>query len=1077
MDNYYQYSAYPVHLKNRNMTIDKPKSRFYKRNYLSLTVILFVLALSGGIQAQEDELKFEHLTIDDGLSQNKINCIFQDSRGFMWFGTNEGLNKYDGYEFTIFGKDSSHMGRLSDDWIQCILEDSKGNLWVGTGVGGLNLYDRATNSFIHYTTDSSSAIRLNSNNVKCIIEDSQGMLWMSTPGSLEMLDLKNKKTISYIPPHLKDSTTENNVISVIFEDSRNNLWFGTRGNGLGRFDRETGKFEYFRHDPGNPATISDNDVLYLYEDSHGKLWVGTYNGGLNMFDYASEKFQAFSPQPKVQENLTVQSIMEYSPGNLWIGTRNGLFLFNTLSHKFIHYAHDPHNPYSLNQDNIWSIFKDKKGDYWFGTKGGINFLNTANMAFVHYRADSRNNRHLNNKHINAIYEDRAGDIWFGTDGGGLNHLDRKTGIYTYYTHDPHNPYSLGSNSVSAIVEDPDGNFWVGTHQGGLNFFNRRTKRFINYTSRLNINQNYTSINTLFVDHNGDIWIAVGQSKGLFKYIRREKKIIPVSFGIEAPSPSFSCLFQDREGYIWAGTNVNQFFKIDPQNLSFESYRIPGGTENTIITNILEDSLSNMWLGTQGNGLIYYNTKEKSFRRYKQKDGLANKHTLGLLLDDNNDLWISTYNGLSRFDLKTKQFKNYYKGNGLQGNQFTTACLKTRAGELFFGGINGATAFFPDKIIDDSSLPPVVFTDFKIFNKSVKIGGENPILKKNIEDAREINLSYKHSVFTFTYAALDFSSSNKTQYAYMMEGFENDWNYVDKRRFATYTNLNPGSYTFKVKAAKNPGAWDNPVTSVNISVSPPFWEEWWFRLIIAAIVFMVIWHFVNHHKQKRNLLKATALANLTQLKLLRNQMNPHFLLNALSAIRALVLIDKNQAWHSVSELSDYFRYVLQNYNKVGAFLKDEIEAVNNYINIQSLLNESLNITFEIGESARECIVPAFLFQPLIENATKYGQVDDSGMLKIKVSLIYNNGILTIDISNTGQLRQQPPRATFTDNAHGNSIVNIKKRLEIMFKENYSFELTESGGWVHVKIIVNYKNDSFEKKLQAQALNEKANSLVS
>ncbi len=1041
-----------------------------------IRLVLWGLLLTGVIHAQEDELKFEHLTIDDGLSQNKINCIFQDSQGFMWFGTNEGLNKYDGYEFTIFGKDSNDLARLSDDWIQCILEDSQGNLWIGTGVGGLNLYDRSNNTFINYSTDPSSPIRLSSNNVKYIIEDKSGLLWMASSRSIERLDLKNKKVTSYIPSHLRDSTSANSIISVIFEDSNLNLWFGTRGNGLGRFDRKSGKFEYYCHDPGNPDSISDNDVLYLYEDSRGRLWVGTYNGGLNLFDPEKKKFRAFSPQPKVQENLTVQSIQEYSPDNLWVGTRNGLFLFNTQTHKFIHYAHDPHNPYSLNQDNIWSIFKDRKGNYWFGTKGGINFLNTANMAFVHYRADNRNNRHLNNKRVNVIFEDHAGDLWFGTDGGGLNHLDRKTGLYTYYTHDPYNPYSLGSNSVSSVIEDRDGNIWVGTHQGGLNFLNRKTNRFTDYTPRLNIPMNYTSINTLFLDHNGDIWIAMGQNKGMFKYIRKEDKIIPVFLDTENPFPSFSCIYQDRNGYIWAGTNINLFFKIDPASLSHESYRIPGGTENTIITNILEDKYANMWLGTQGNGLIYFNTKNKSFRRYKQKDGLANKHTLGLLLDNHENLWVSTYNGLSRFDFETKQFKNYYKGNGLQGNQFTTACLKTRAGELFFGGINGATAFYPENIIDDSSLPPVVFTDFKVFNKSVLIGGENPILKKNIEDAKEINLSYKHSVFTFTYAALDFSSSNKTQYAYMMEGFENDWNYVGKRRFATYTNLNPGSYTFKVKAAKNPGAWDNPVTSVSISVSPPFWQEWWFRLIIAAIVFMAIWHFVNYHKQKRDLLKATALANLTQLKLLRNQMNPHFLLNALSAIRALVLIDKNQAWHSVSELSDYFRYVLQNYNKVGAFLKDEIEAVNNYINIQSLLNESLNITFEIDESARECIVPAFLFQPLIENATKYGQIDESGLLRIKVSLVYDNGILTIDISNTGRLRQQLPKARYTDSAHGNSIVNIKKRLEIMFKENYRFELGEDQGWVHVKIVINYKSDGFEKKLQDQALNEKANSLV-
>jgi ligand-binding sensor domain-containing protein len=1042
--------------------------------YSIFLIVHFCFINLQNLYAQEDELKFEHLTIDDGLSQNKINCIYQDSRGYMWFGTNEGLNKYDGYEFTVFGKGNNNLEKLSDDWVQCIFEDSKGNLWIGTGTGGLNLYDRKTNHFTTFTSDSSSLIQMGNNNIRSIIEDHLGNLWVATAESIDMLDLQNKKSINYIPSHFGDVNSANSALNTIFEDSAKNLWFGTGGSGLGRINRKTHTFEYFRHDPNNKSTISDNDVLSIYEDKQGNLWIGTYNGGLSLFDPKRKEFRSFSPTPKVQESLSVQAIREDDQGNLWLGTRNGLYLFNTKKHTFFHSIHDPHNPYSLNQDNIWSLFRDKKGDFWIGTKGGINYLNTSNMSFVHFRADSYDNRHLNNKLINTIYEDSSGDMWFGTEGG-LNQLHKKSGTYTYYTHNPADPHSIGSNTVTAITQDINGNLWIGTHQGGLNFFDRKTKQFTNYTLSPDISLNFTSVNALLLDTNNDIWIGAGQSGGLFKYNFKEKTFIQIPLGTPDLTPSARCIIQDKNGNIWVGTNINLFFKINPSTLTNESYQIPGGTAITIITNIREDKASNLWIGTQGNGLIYFNTKKRTFHRYTQKDGLVNNHAMAIVLDNEENLWIGTYNGLSKLYTRTRRFKNYYRRNGLQSNQFTPAVYKTQSGEIFFGGINGVTAFYPEKIVEAPSLPTVVFTDFKIFNKSVKIGSNNPILKKNIEDAQEIHLSYKHSVFTFTYATLDYSANDRIQYAYIMEGFESNWNYVGRRRFATYTNLNPGTYTFSVKAAKSSGEWNNQRTSIRIIVSPPFWETWWFRLIVAAIIFLVIWHFIDYHKQKRDLLKATALANLTQLKLLRNQMNPHFLLNAFSAIRALVLIDKNQAWNSVSELSDYFRYVLQNYNKVGAFLNDEIDAAKNYINIQSLLNESLSITFEIDDATRECIVPAFLFQPLIENATKYGSNDESGTLKIKIFLTYKEGALTIDVCNTGRFKQAGAKTVFVDKSHGNSIINIKKRLEIMFKDHFTFELSEEDGWVRVKIIIDYENSSFDRNLQTKTLTETANSL--
>jgi hypothetical protein len=375
-----------------------------------------------------------------------------------------------------------------------------------------------------------------------------------------------------------------------------------------------------------------------------------------------------------------------------------------------------------------------------------------------------------------------------------------------------------------------------------------------------------------------------------------------------------------------------------------------------------------------------------------------------------------------------------------------------------------TAFYPDDIQQNTYIPPVYITDFKILNRPVEIGGKNPILTKDISFTDEIRLSYKHTVFSFEFVALNYAISSQNQYAYQLVGFDEDWNYINNRRFVSYTNLDPGEYTFKVKAANNDGCWNEAGAKIKITISPPFWRTLWFKILIIALLLLIIKHFFDDLRQKKNLSEATALANEAQLKLLRNQMNPHFLFNALGSIRSMILINVESAWDMVSELSEFFRYTLLNFNKVKALLDDEINAVNNYLHIEKIrYKDSLQVSFKIDEAARKCLVPAFICQPLIENSIKYGMLTSPMPLKVDISISNQDNLLSIDVSNTGQLKESTVNAAEKSEVHGTSLENIKQRLGIMFHDQYRFQLFEKDGWVHAKILIRYEEKRKDKSL--------------
>ena len=1013
---------------------------------------------AGPGNSQERDLQFRNYTIDQGLSHSKVNCFIQDRQGFIWCGTNEGLNRYDGYTFSVFLRDPANPASLSANLIRCLAEDREGVLWIGTEDGGLNRFDRASQSFLRFGADPSQGFTLSGDNINAIVLDSSDVLWAGTEHGLDRIDPGRRKVDHFIPYPEAAAPATNEILALCL-DRQGRLWIGTRGGGLLAFDPPARRFTPYRHRPGDRRSLSDNEIHSLCIDRDGTLWIGTAYGGLNRLEEPGGIFSAILPGAGNPESTTIRAILDDGRGSLWLGNRSGLYRLERKSGQITRHVHDPNNPHSLAQNSVQAIFQDKKGDLWIGTRGGVSFLNTTNLPFVHYRADAASRRCLNSQEVYAILEDRNGDLWFGTESGGLNHLDRRSGLFSSYTYEPGNPACLSVNNIKALLQDRQGDLWIGTFNGGLNRLpNRSGRRFIHYSHRSDDSTSLAGDNILALleDEAGDLWIGTYGS-GLDRFDRRSQRFHHLlQSRREEGFASVHCLLRDHRGRIWLGGSQARVGCLTPASGEFRTLQLDSGGRDIEVRAFLEARDGRIWIGTLGAGLFALNPDSDSLRAFSTRDGLPSNIIYGIQQDAAGRLWLSTSSGLCRFDPATRNCKTYYKENGLQSNQFNYgASLQSRDGELFFGGINGVTAFYPGAIQENTFIPPVVITSFSLFNRPVGIGGKHPILSRDISQTSSIALSWRDAVFSFEFAALNYALSEQNQYAYIMEGFEQEWNHTTSRRFVTYTNLDPGAYTFRVKAANNDGVWNEAGTAIRITISRPFWKTTWFRLLILALLLMLVKFLIDYITQRRDLLQARSLASLSQLKLLRYQMNPHFLFNALGSIRSMILISQEQAWDMVSALSEFLRYSLLNFNKAEALLDDEITAVTNYLNIEKVrYRDSLQVTVAIDEQARQLVVPAFICQPLVENAIKYGMQTSALPLQVKLNIRYQNEELSIDVSNSGRLKPFAVPGAAGD-GHGSSVTNIRQRLEIMFHEEQSFALSEEEDWVHARIRISGK----------------------
>ena len=803
---------------------------------------------------------FRRITFEQGLSQSSVQCMVQDQDGYLWIGTQDGLNRYDGYEFFIYRYIPNNPNSLINNDVHCLLEDSQGFLWIGTNGGGAARFDRQTGTFTRFYPDPANPTALAANRVDAIVEDQNHRIWLGTT------------------------------------------------NGLHLYHPETNSFQRFQHDPNNPQSIRNNYVRAIAQDSTGILWIGTDGGGVNRFDPTTRTFSAVKladdKNPDVPSPNCI-SLKFDRQGNLWIGTTKELCRYTVSTGELKTYVSDPANPKSLTASNIRAIYCDQEGRVWIGARLGLNLYDPQSDSFIQYRHDRKDPTTIGDDNVRSIFQDRAGNVWVGLSGGGLNRLDYRARRFQHFTHNPDLPNTLSNESVFALHKDHRGLIWVSTSEG-LNRIDPATGTVkvypIDETGQTGFPAKIATC--FFEDRNNRLWI--GSPRGLCRYERDTDTFTCFRNDPQNPqslsSSTVMRMAQDQTGNLWlssSGYTLNRFdpqtgtaqvfrpfpeeasevgnnriwslvfgqhnilwlatsaglFRYDPASQHIRQYvhnpKDPKSITSNRVFCLVEDADGILWIGTNG-GLNRFSPTTGEFSPVTTQDGLPDDNIYGIVQDDDGNLWLSTNTGLAKYNPRTRAIRAYDIRDGLQSNEFNSgAYAKSPQGELLFGGINGCNLFHPRDITDNPYIPPVVITQFRQYDHLVE--GFNG---KDIAPLR-----YDENYLSFEFAALNFHLPDKNQYAYQLEGFDRNWIYCGHRRFASYTNLDPGEYTFRVKASNNDGVWNEAGTALRVVILPPPWRTWWAYVGYTGLLTGLVvgaFRFQQHRLQTRAQLREAEL---------------------------------------------------------------------------------------------------------------------------------------------------------------------------------------------------------------------------
>ena len=851
----------------------KNKINYHKILFITSMICLIILGQTSTSHAQK--IKFELLSSQNGLSQGSIVCMTQDKKGFMWFGTYDGLNRYDGYHFKIFKNEPNNPNSLSNNFIRALLVDDQGDLWAGTQGGGLSRFDSENEMFIQYRHNPEKSASLSHDNIYQILQDRYGSIWVATWGGglnriIPDADTGFRGDLEFVHyQHNPDnpSSLPDNRVSSLYQDDSGYLWVGTR-EGIAVFDITKNKFiKTYTYSVKNQHSLSSNNVTRLTGDKHGNIWIATWGGGLNMFDRKSEKFYRFNHDPDNAQSLSYDIMMALfvdKSENLWIGTWGGglnkLDLSNINNRvlnddiSFTKYQNKPNDISSVAGNSIYSIFEDRSGVLWIGSDwNGISKYDQNKSKFAHYESEPDEENALHGNTIQALYKDNKSNLWIGTLGKGLNKYDEKTNKYSHYLKDPGNPNSISDNAAHAVLQDKKGRLWIGT-ESGLNLYDYKKDQFKRFFFNPS-DPNTTHITSMYEDKNGYIWLGSWEA-GLAKFNPDTKKFEIYKNDPDNPnslgSNTIYCISEDHKGRLWIGTDMGGLNLYNKTNNNFTRFVYDEKDSTSIIDNkiitMLQSSANELWIGTTaGLDKLIWNNDKPVFVHYKAEDGLMDKAIQSISEDNNGNLWIASGNYLLNLNPKTGKIKSFDAYSRLQAGEFTMNAIykDPESGNMYIGSVKGYNIFHPDSIEYNSVVPQTVITDFKISNKSIIINqkvNDNVILSKSITESKEMILSYKDDVLSFEFAALHYNSPEDNNYAYIMEGFEEEWNYVGNKREATYTNLDPGKYLFRVKSSNNDGVWNEEDAHIAIIITPPFWETTWFRilafLIIISSIYMV-----------------------------------------------------------------------------------------------------------------------------------------------------------------------------------------------------------------------------------------------
>lgn len=816
------------------------------------------------IAEPQSRLRFDHLTVEDGLSHNHVQAVLKDSHGFLWFGTADGANRYDGYGFVAYHHDPEDPGSLPSTTAQVFFEDSERRLWVGTSSvdaglagsagqqqSGLALYDREHDRFVAYGLDPTGAPGAGA--VRDIVEARDGALWLATGDGIARFDPKTGDSERFPLNGAVASPSASPVVMALLWDEEERLWVGS-ASGLLSFDPARRRYTRWQGDGDDPTGLDRVEIWDLLAAEGEALWIAATNGGLRHLDLATGQDTRYRHDPRAPRSISpgrVLRLTDDDEGRLYVAVENaGLNILDPGTGRFTRHQLDPDDEHSLNSSSIWALRFDDQGILWIGTfNGGVNFMSPLGQRFRHLKAGRGR---LSNPHVSAILEDHQGDLWIGTDPGGLNRVDRRTGVFRYYRSRLDDSTTIRSDAVMALFQDRQNTIWLGGWDGGLGRINRATGRVRRYEhdpgdpSTIGSNHVWTILEL----QDGQMLIGTWHGADFFdrrtgRFTRLEERYP------EAGTVGTYATAEDARGNIWLARSDGALY-IDRESGRVTRHQNdpedPQSLGEGLVQTLRVDSTGNVWLGTAA-GLNCLPAGDSTMRRYTVADGLPHDSIMGILDDGDGDLWLGTSRGLVQFENavtvpEKPSFVAFDTHDGLQGYEFVrNAAFRSSSGEMFFGGSRGLNSFFPDDIRRNETPPPVVLTDLRILNETVVPGAPGSPLEKQLGDTESLVLSHEDSVITIEFAALNYLLPQKNRYAYRLEGFDRDWNQVGTQRTATYTNLSPGSYTFRVRASNNDGVWNDRGVSLPIRVTPPLWATWWFRslLVIGLVAGSTSWY--------------------------------------------------------------------------------------------------------------------------------------------------------------------------------------------------------------------------------------------
>ncbi|MBX7173635.1 MAG: hypothetical protein K1X72_21885 [Pyrinomonadaceae bacterium] len=857
-------------------------------------LLLFVLCFPISSQTQDNpplkqtapKLLFNQIPTELGLSQNVITCSFQDKAGFLWFGTKDGLNRFDGYQFKVFRQNPTDPTSISDSSITYIFEDSKGRMWVGTE-NGLNLFDRTHEIFYRFLPDANNPNSLNHQRVRVIAEDEQGVIWITTPNGINRLELSDDKNPLQGAKFSHFNHDPNNVdnLSIVYQNKPEHLSLVYTGQFamdenrtiwilLGELYYLSANENYAIKQFRIEGLKENQDFVRIYPGRNGKIWLTTSKAMFEINSVTHEtKIYEFDQQLSKTGMTIVNSVLEDKNGNIWFGGYWGLARLNPSTKKFDSFlsgvVDKPENVNQLVRYGVNSILQDRSGAIWIGTNGnGLIRYDRQAERFAHSREQSAKSSLWRGTSVRTLIEIDDKTTLLSSAGGGFLQVNRTTNEATVF--------KVAVNEVwreltpITTLLDRSGSLWVDYERGVLkvDLKTKKTKHY-GFVKDAPIETYGNNALKFFEDRSGDIWVFTNakihhynQETDSFTGNEYDTRLIP-----ERPYDNFVEVYEDEQGIFWVGT-TDGFVRFNPKTNDLKRYRNnpqdSSSLSHNVVRTVAPDPFDSniLWLGTKGGGLNRFDKQTETFSALTEKDGLPNNVVYGILNDENGNLWMSTNNGISRFNPRTRVFKNFDKKDGLQDNEFNScAFFKSKSGELFFGGINGFNAFYPSEIKDNPHPPRVVLTDFQILNKEVSFKTADSPLKQTITDTKEITLNYDQRFFSFEFAALDFAEPAKNQYAYQLEGFDSDLIQIGTKRAASYTNVSPGTYTFRVIAANNDGVWNKEGATVKITVLPPFWQTWWFLTLMVlafiGLIFLIVYPRISKLRYEKEIQEAFA----------------------------------------------------------------------------------------------------------------------------------------------------------------------------------------------------------------------------